>query len=261
VTTRATTPGAAGTASRWVVRFQPRPAARLRLFCLPYAGSGASVYHGWSGGLPAAVEVCALQLPGREGRYHEPLLTEVGALVGPLRDGIVPFLDRPFALFGHSLGAAIAYETALALVRGGGPTPAALLVSGHRAPGLPRTHAPIHHLPDREFLEELRRLNGTPAEVFNDADLLDLVLPQLRADLQMAETYTASADRPRLSCPVLALGAMEDERATSAHLEPWRDVTTGPFRVVMFPGDHFYVNTHRTALLKMVAGQLDALLQ
>jgi surfactin synthase thioesterase subunit len=239
-----------------VVRFRHRPQARLRLFCVPYAGGGGSTYAAWPAGLPDDVEVCAIQLPGREGRYREPLFTDVRALTGPLCEGIAPLLDRPFALFGHSLGAAIAYEAALALVRGGGPAPAALFVSGHRAPHLPPHCRPIHHLPEGEFIDELRHLNGTPAEVFAGAELLALVLPQLRADFRMAETWEPSSTGGELACPVVALGSTEDERVSRATLEPWRAVTSGAFDVAMFAGDHFYVKTHRARLLEVLTAQL-----
>jgi medium-chain acyl-[acyl-carrier-protein] hydrolase len=242
-------------ASRWVIRFRERPQARLRLFCLPYAGGGASVYHGWAVDLPSHVEVCAVQLPGREGRYGERLFTDVHALVAPLCDGIAPFLDRPFALFGHSLGAVLAYETAVALVRGRAPSPMALFVSGHRAPGLPPTRHPIHDLPEREFLAELQRLNGVPPELFEDRELLDLVLPQLRADFRMAETYAPSPP-DKLTCAIVALGATEDDRVSRATLEPWRELTTGPFQLTMLPGDHFYVKSHRSRLLELIAARL-----
>src|SRR5262245_27618913 len=134
-----------GPSSHWIVRFGQRPHARMRLFCFPYAGSGASVYRAWPEQLPPDVELCAVQMPGREGRYAEPLLTDVHALTPPLCAGIAPYLDRPFAFFGHSLGALVAYETTVRLAREQGLSPAMLFVSGHRAPHLPRTHEPIHH--------------------------------------------------------------------------------------------------------------------
>jgi medium-chain acyl-[acyl-carrier-protein] hydrolase len=247
-------------ASRWIVRFEERPRAQLRLFCLPYAGAGASVYHGWAAELPASIEVCAVQLPGREGRYGEPLFTDVAALVPALCEGIAPWLDRPFALFGHSLGAAVAYETAVALAADRALAPAMLFASGHRAPGLPRTRRAIHDMPEREFLDELRRLNGVPAEVFSNPELLDLVLPQLRADFQMADTYTPLR-QAQLACPIVALGSTGDDRVSRATLEPWRERTTGRFELMMLPGDHFYLKTHRSTLLEILSAQLASLVR
>ena len=241
--------------SRWVVRFEPRPRARIRLFCFPYAGSGASVYRAWPEGLPHDVEVCAVQMPGREGRYGEPLVTDVRALVPPLCAGIAAFLDRPVAFFGHSLGALVAYETALALGRDLSLSPTALFVSAHRAPHLPRERPPIHHLPEPAFLDELRRLNGTPAEVFAEAALLEVVLPPLRADFQMAETYAGSSSG-RLSCPVVALGGIGDDRVSRAMLDAWREVTTGPFEAATFPGDHFFITSHRAMVLDLLRARL-----
>lgn len=239
----------------WIVRPEPRARARFRLFCFPYAGSGASAYHAWAAHMPAEVEVCGVQPPGRESRFGEPPFTQVRTLVGPLCDGISTFLDRPFAFFGHSLGAVVAYEAALALARDHRLSPSVLFVSGHRAPHLPPDRPPIHHLPEPAFLDELRRLNGTPAEVFADTELLEVVLPQLRADFQMADTYAPSSSA-RLACPVVALGSTGDDHVSPATLEPWREVTTGPFQLTMLPGDHFYLKRHRSMLLDLVTAHL-----
>lgn len=254
----AVSPQRAGPASRWIVRFRPRPDARARLFCLPYAGAGASVYRGWPAQLPPDVELCAVQLPGREGRHDEPLFTDVRALAGAVCEGIAALCDRPFVVFGHSLGALLAYEAALLLERAGGPSPALLVVSGHRAPHLPRTHPPIHHLPDAEFIDELRRLNGTPSEVFDHPELLALVLPPLRADLRMAETYVAPPPAP-LACPILAVGSTGDDRVSEAAMDAWRIVTAGPFTAAMLPGDHFYLKSHGGLLLDLLRPRLTAL--
>lgn len=258
MTSRSVPSSSAALASPWIVRVRPRPAARLRLFCLPYAGAGASVYATWGAELPDEIEVCAVQLPGREGRFREPLVTDVHVLTRALCAGLASWLDRPFALFGHSMGAAIAYETARMLGRERGRPPAALFVSGHRAPHLPRQHPPLHQLPEGEFVEELRRLNGTPAEVLAGSELLDLMLPLLRADFEMAETY-APAEGGRLGCRVVAFGSTEDDRVSLATLTPWHQTTTGPFAVAMFPGDHFYLKTHRARLLDVLATELRAL--
>jgi medium-chain acyl-[acyl-carrier-protein] hydrolase len=213
------------------------------------------VYRTWSAHLPADVEVCAIQLPGREGRYAEAPFTDVHALTPVLCDALADLLDRPFAFFGHSLGALVAYEAALAIARKQGLTPAVLFVSGRRAPQLPLDRAPIHHLPQAAFIEELRQMNGTPAEVFANAELLDIVLPVLRADFQMAETYRPSG-AGTLACPVVALGSTGDDRVSVAGLEPWREVTTSPFELVMLPGDHFYLRAHAAALLAVLTTHL-----
>jgi medium-chain acyl-[acyl-carrier-protein] hydrolase len=251
--------GAVAGGTRWIVRFQPRPRARLRLFCFPYAGAGASAYRAWPAGFPETVEVAAVQLPGREGRFGEPLLTDVQSLAAALPEALVPLLDRPFALFGHSLGAVSAYETARRLRRDHGLSPGLLAVSGHQAPGLPAAQPPIHHLARPAFVEEVRKLNGTPAEVFADQELLALVLPQLMADFRMAETYVPSDAGP-LTCPVLALGSTEDPRVSEATLRPWAEVTSGPCRVRMLPGDHSYVQSHRAALLALLGAEMAPLL-
>ncbi|HEY1379547.1 MAG TPA: thioesterase domain-containing protein, partial [Gemmataceae bacterium] len=171
---------------RWLAYVRPRPLASVRLFCFPYAGGGASVFRGWADGLPSAVEVCPVQMPGRETRFREPAFTRLPLLIEALAESLYPHLDRPFAFFGHSLGALVAFELARRLRRDGSPEPQHLFVSGSGAPQA-RDHsgAVIHTRPADEFWQEVGRLNGTPAEVLTDGELRDLLLPTLRADFAL----------------------------------------------------------------------------
>jgi medium-chain acyl-[acyl-carrier-protein] hydrolase len=237
-----------------IVRFPVQARPRSRLFCFPYAGGGAAVYRPWVPELPGTIEVCAVQLPGRESTFGEPPITSMRSLIAAIVDEIGPLLDVPFAFFGHSLGSIIAYETALALM-GEAVDPLCLIVSGHRAPQLPSPRAPIAHLPDADFLEEVSRLGGIPAEVLESPELLELVLPVLRADFALAETYHAPLE-VALRCPVLALGSRSDYVSEEA-IAAWREVTRGPFEWRMFSGGHFYINTGRAALIACVADALD----
>lgn len=234
----------------WIVRFAPAEAPRLRLFCFPYAGSGASVYRLWNTLLPPDIEVCAVQPPGRENHFGTPPITSMPRLVDGVRAAIAPLLDRPFAFFGHSLGAVVAYETALALARDTGVEPHLLIVSGHRAPHLPPTRPRIRHLPDAEFLREIVLLNGMAPELLENRELVEFFLPVLRADFELAESYGAplAAD---LRCPLLALGS-RDDYVSEAAIEAWAAATTGPANTRIFDGDHFYLNTHRSALVAAV---------
>jgi medium-chain acyl-[acyl-carrier-protein] hydrolase len=240
---------------RWLPFVRPRPGAEVRLFCFPYAGGGASAFRGWAERLPGLVEACPVQLPGRETRFREPAFTRLTALVEALAGALAPRLDRPFAFFGHSLGALVAFELSRRLRRERGVRPTRLFLSGC---GAPQTRAPapaIHALPAEEFREELRRLNGTPAAVLENDELLGLVLPTLRADFSLWETY-AYLPGPPLACPITALGGLGDDAVGRRDLDAWREQTTGAFRLRMLPGDHFFLHSAQPLVAQAVAQEL-----
>lgn len=238
-----------------IVRPRPDAAARLRLFCFPYAGGGASVYRRWTTELPAWIELCAVQPPGREERIGVAPIADLTRIVDDVADAMTPLLDRPFAIFGHSLGAALGYETARVLARRGAPEPLLLVVSGHRAPHAPRVRPPIYALPDAEFLDAIFRLDGTPADVLQSEELVALLLPALRADFTLADTYEPSSSQP-LACPVRALGGAGDPFVSEAALAAWAEVTRGAFGMRMFAGGHFYLNTQRGRLIAYLVREL-----
>ncbi len=244
------------TRGAWLVSPKPNPRARLRLFCLPYAGGGAHIFRGWADSLPPSVEVSALQLPGRGTRLMEPPLTRMSPLIEAIAQALRPRLDKPFAFFGHSMGAMVGFELARALRREHHLEPAHLFVSGCHAPQIPDPN-PIHALPEIEFLRELRRLNGLPEEVLENTELLQLMLPTLRADCMITETY-AYTEEPPLRCPLTAFGGLQDPLVGRAHLEPWRDETRGTFTLRMLPGDHFFVHTAEELLLQTLHRELHA---
>jgi medium-chain acyl-[acyl-carrier-protein] hydrolase len=231
---------------------------RLRLFCLPYAGGGAAVYRRWPEDLPGDVEIVALQLPGRERRIAERPCTDMTEVVSEVCHAIAPLLDRPFALFGHSMGAIIVFETARRLSASHGLQPMRLFVSGRRAPHLPARKAPIHHLPHDEFLAEIRELKGTPAEVLANADLMELMTPMLRADFRMIETYRHAPAQP-LACDLIAFGGETDDEVNRDEVAAWRSATSGRFRMEMLPGDHFFLNSQRARLMPLLSEELAAI--
>ncbi len=198
------------------------------------------------------MQIAAVQLPGREHRLAEPAFSSLDALLPSLLDGIRTHLDRPFAIFGHSMGALIAFELARTLRGGGMQSPAHLFVSGHRAPQLPDRRPSIHALPDAEFWPALRSLGGTPDEVFAHQELMALVEPTLRADFQLCETH-AWREEPPLDIPLSVFGGLDDPNVERSELEAWRDVTRGAVHVEMLPGDHHYLHQAQQRLVAAVA--------
>lgn len=239
----------------WLAYHQERPHARLRLFCFPYAGGGASIYRTWSENLPEEIEVCPVQLPSREQRMKEQPFTRLSELVPALIEALRPYMDLPFAFFGHSMGALISFELArTSYMQGFGPT--RLLISACAAPQLPTQEPPAYSLPDGQFIKRLRHLDGTPDEVLSNPELMELKLPLLRADFALFETYTYTPQEP-LPCPIIAYGGSQDRKISYQDLEAWQEQTINYFAVRMFSGNHFYLHHVREALLQTIIRDLD----
>ena len=239
----------------WLFCHQPRATARLRLFCFPYAGGGASLYRTWAKRLASSIEVCPVQLPGRENKLGEQPFTRLQPLVEAIADALFPLLDTPFAFFGHSMGAIISFELARQLRRDRGLEPEHLFVSGHRAPHLPSLEPPTFELPEPELVEELRRLNGTPQAALEHPELLELMLPVLRADMAVCQTYEYG-DEPALRCPITAIGGLEDVDVSRQRLEAWREHTAAAFKLRMLPGDHFFLHSQQFELLRIISREI-----
>ena len=235
-------------AGNWLIPLVQNKTSALRLFCFPYAGGGASVFRNWKNLLSQDLDAYALQAPGRETRFSEIPISDIDVLVRHAVDAIRPMTDRPFALFGHSLGSTIAFETARQL-QNEGFNPALLIVSGRQCPGAPSKRIPIGHLPEKEFLKGLEGYNGTPAEVLRNKDLIELLLPMIRADFLLSENYRYQAEAGILNCPILALGSHQDIWLDPAYLEGWSKFTSGEFESQWFEGDHFYLNQHTAELV------------
>jgi medium-chain acyl-[acyl-carrier-protein] hydrolase len=229
----------------------------MRLFCFPYAGGGAAIYRSWGDYLPSSIEVCPVQLPGRGSRLKEPPYTDVPAMVEAISDGLSAHFDKPFAFFGHSMGALIGFGLARLLKEKHGLEPRHLFVSAHGAPYILDTSPPSFNLPKDEFIAELRRLKGTPEQVLAHAELMELMIPLLRADFQVCQTYTYSnANGPALGCPITAFGGTQDQHVTRETLEGWAEVTTGSFMLRMILGDHFFLHASEGIILQIVAREM-----
>jgi len=227
----------------------------FRLICLPYAGGGSPIFRAWGSRLPKQIEVLPIELPGRLSRIREKPISNMNSLVDFLLGQIHPFLDEPFAIFGHSMGALAAFETARALRRRFGCTPRKLFIAAHRAPQIPSHTPPIHKLPDKDFFRQLEKLGGTPAEILKNEELMKLMLPTLRADFECIETYRYQPEPP-LECPLLVCGGLQDSEVREAELEDWRSQTSSSFSLHMLPGNHFFIQSHREALLETISTDL-----
>jgi surfactin synthase thioesterase subunit len=243
----------------WIAHAQLNPRARLRLFCFPYAGGNAALYRRWHQELPPDVEVLPVELPGRGSRFRDPPFNHLGPLVEALVPALSSLMDMPCAFFGHSMGALISFELARELRRRGLPQPTQLFVSARRAPHVPDDDPPIHDLPEPEFVEELRTLNGTPEEVLQHPELMNLMIPLLRADFAINETYAFASDMP-LDSPIHVFGGLEDEEVNREQLGAWEEHTTAGFKLRMFPGDHFFISgAAHAALLRSLYEDLTRL--
>jgi surfactin synthase thioesterase subunit len=218
------------------------------------------VYRQWSAELPPEVELCSVELPGREARFRERPIASIPDIVGSLEPALQPLLDLPYVFFGHSMGAILAIETTRALAARGATLPSQLFVSARRPPHVPAHEPPMNGLSDAEFVAEIHgRYGAIPAAVMNQPDVLELVLPALRADIAALEMHRP-AQRSPLAVPITAFGGADDALTPRAHLEAWRSETSSTFRVRVFPGGHFYLNAQRAAVLADVATTLAPLL-
>lgn len=246
----------------FLLRLGARQAPALRLVAFPYAGGGASSFARLARALPAGVEVLGVQLPGRENRLREKPFDDLAPVVDGLLPELLAQLDdgRPFALFGHSLGALLAFETARALRRRAARTPSALIVAGRTPPQVGAAGRVRHVLDDDALLDEIRRLDGIPAEVAEHREMLALMLPALRGDLAIDERYVHTPGPP-LRCPILAMGGRDDPEVSLLDLALWRVHTSAGFALKPFPGAHFFLNTSAAAFASELSSYLLSLIE
>jgi medium-chain acyl-[acyl-carrier-protein] hydrolase len=247
----------------WVRCQKSNPSARLRLFCFPFAG-GIGVYNSWFDKLQPdvqrATELYSILLPGHEANHGEGLFSSISPLVDLLVPTIASYQSTPFVFFGHSMGALVSFELARQLRRQRIPGPVHMIVSGHRAPQLRDPRPILHQLPDREFQHELRELGGTPETVLQNPELMELLLPVLRADFALCESYLYAAEEP-LDCSITAFGGNNDLKVSREELSAWQTQTRKSFSLRMFPGGHFFVQTAEMLVLRILADDLNKILR
>ena len=237
--------------NRWFITPKSRPNPKMRLFCFPFAAGGASFYYNWKDGLDPDIEICSVQLPGRESRMREEPYTELTALAEILAQVIPPLLDIPYAFFGHSMGAWIAFEIARRLEKDDQKKMKFLFASGRQSPNLVNNEPHVYDLPKDQLIQVLRRFEGTPELVLQEPDLLDLFLPILRADFKMLATYQYE-QKEKLNCPFRIFGGLEDKKTNVEGLSAWKHLTSGDFGVKMFPGGHFFLKNEKEDLLREI---------
>src|SRR5258706_7588744 len=241
--------------SRWLLRFNENRDNRARLFVFAPAGGSASTFRRWTQYLPPQIEVCAVQLPGRETRLRETPLQQLTTLLDSLIPALVPVLDQPFAIFGHSLGALIAFEFTRHLIAENAPLPVALFVSGYHAPQLPTRQRVLHQLPDSEFLAAVIEMGGIPLEIQRSQDFLNYLLPILRADMTVFETYNYKAGE-KLPVPIHALSGDQDKRVSTDELDAWKLQTSSHFEKRLFDGGHLYIRSSETELIRYILSKV-----
>lgn len=245
--------------SPWIRPWNEGSASRLTLICLPHAGGSAGFYRPWAALMPPEVELIGIQYPGREDRFDDPESAGMGELVTAVADAVLPLLDRPYALFGHSMGSAVAWELAHELDRRGAPGPRRLFASGRAAPGTAVT-GQLHRQDDDVLCAELGRLGGTSREVLDDPGLRSLILTAVRHDYRIIETHRPE-DRLPLTCPIHVLTGSADpelgEERSRDRAGGWADLTTARTEVRVFPGDHFYLTPRRREVVATVLRRMD----
>ncbi|MEM7254213.1 MAG: thioesterase domain-containing protein [Pseudomonadota bacterium] len=231
----------------WLVSAGRVAPARSRLFCFPYAGGAASVFRPWAKWLCSDIELCIIQYPGREDRFGESLHEHVQTLLPPLAEAIGDRFDRPYGLFGHSMGAGIAYHLTRLAARNGWRMPERLFVSGARAP---HRHRPpiVTDLDDDAFVRHVRERGGTPESVLNNVELMALLLPRLRADFRLAESLALTEPDP-IECPITVLAGEADVEVSQASARAWDACTTADLDWRGYSGDHFFLHEHAESIV------------
>lgn len=226
----------------WFIPLKRTEDPYIRLFCFHYGGGSASAYRQWASDLVDNVDLIAVQLPGRESRFNEPLLDNIFEVVGELHKYFSYYANKPFVFFGHSIGALIAFEFARELRKRSLLLPKHLIASATKAPQVPLKKEILHHLPDEMLKEKLRDYNGIPIDILENQELMSIFLPIIRADFAISENYKYLNDEP-LICPITVFGGLSDDTFAREDLLEWQKQTTADFEYELFKGDHFFIKS------------------
>ncbi|MEQ9346279.1 MAG: alpha/beta fold hydrolase [Thalassospira sp.] len=242
--------------SKWFVTVSGQVPARMRLFCFPFAGGGASFYRSWRASLPDDVELVLVCLPGREQRFGETLIDTIDVMVAEISSAILPLTDKPYAFFGYSMGAIISHHLACQMVSEGATGPEHLFLAARRNPDSAMTREPLHNLSSAAFWQEVAKYGGTPNEILENAEYRDLFEGPLRSDFKLSET-ALSDELPKLSCPITVFGGADDRSPVPEQLDGWRGATTGHFAKHVYSGGHFFITDHGDAVTSVIARALE----
>ncbi|ATC96713.1 thioesterase II family protein [Pseudoalteromonas tunicata] len=230
---------------------KPRPYPKMRLFCFPFAGGGVSTYISWADSFPDDIELVIIQPPGRGSRLAEDPHDNMTSLIDELMRHADFITQQPYLLFGHSLGSRVAYELCYRLKQNEMPLPQYFIASGSRAPHVSKDKEMIHNLPKNEFIQALEKLNGTPKELLENRELMDLFMSLLRADFKIAETYLAQ--KCKMPFSILVLHGQDDIDIEEHQLSAWGELSDLGHHLVQLPGDHFFINQSRNEVIHQVS--------
>ena len=239
--------------TKWILQPSPKPDAKVRLFCFPYAGSSAVVtYKYFVDNLPDFVEVCPVELPGRGTRISENLIDNIEELLTNISNEMTDWLDKPFMFFGHSMGALIGYELVFKIYENYNILPEKLYVSAHKAPFLDRGGPIMHKLKKNDFINELKKMNGIAKELLEHKELMDLMLPIIRNDYAVCENYNYK-EKEKINVPITAFGGTFDKEIREEHLKQWSNVTNADFNYFLIEGDHFFIVKEKEKFMNLFA--------
>ena len=240
--------------NKWFYVPKPNPKAKARLFCFHYAGGTAEMYHKWAEEIPEEIELCSIQLPGRSKRINETPYKDIETLIDELHNAIKPYLDVPFAYFGHSMGAMILFDYTQYLFKRNLTLPFYLLIAARKAPNIQSFHPHLHNLTDDEMIGFVRGLDIRPDAFFDNQDLLKKSIPMIKSDFEIVEKWKFDTDTVPLSIPIWVFGGESDEYVSKNELESWKNFTKVDFKAQHFVGDHFFIldDSHRKTILKII---------